>query len=83
MNPNRVVALLTPVFAGLAGFIAQAVSDNFPGAPALDQGELTAIFIAVAASVVAVAWKWLEGWQQHEEREALADEVARIPDLPQ
>ncbi len=73
---NRLVALLTPVFAGVAGWFATWASENLPGAPSLDQGELTAIFIAGATAGLAAAWKWLDGWQKHEEREAIQDLTA-------
>jgi hypothetical protein len=74
-TPNRIVALLTPIFAGLAGWVAQVIADNFPGAPALDQGELTAIFIAGATAATIAAREWLIGWRQHEQSEALLEAV--------
>ena len=69
MSLNRLVVLLTPVFAGVSGWLVQWVGDHFPGAPSLDQGELTALFVAGAAAAVSAAYKWLDGWQKHEERE--------------
>lgn len=70
---NRVVVLLTPVFAGLAGSVAVWVAENFPGAPALDSGELTAIFVAGATSGLGAALSWLKGWQNHEQAQALGE----------
>jgi hypothetical protein len=70
---NRIVALTTPIFAGLAGWLAQVIADNFPGAPALDQGELTAVFIAGATAAIIAAREWLVGWRQHEQTEALLE----------
>jgi len=67
MTISRGVALLTPVFAGLAGWVAQLAAKYLPGTPALDETELTAIFIAGAGVAAAAAWKWLEGratWEQ-------------------
>lgn len=66
MSISRIVALLTPVFAGLAGWIAQLAAQYLPGTPALDQGELTAIFIAGAGAAAAAAVKWLDGRSKHE-----------------
>lgn len=73
-NPyiGRIVVLLTPVFAGIAGWITQFVADNFPGAPALDETELTAIFVAGAVSIVPVVVKWLDNRGKYEERQELA-----------
>jgi hypothetical protein len=71
ITPNRIVALLTPVFAALAGGLATWIADTVPGAPSIDSGELTAIFIAGAASATAAAYKWLAGWQQHEAHERI------------
>lgn len=68
-NPARVVALLTPIFASLAGAIGAWVADNIPGGPSLDEGELTAAFVAVALSATAATWNWVKGWQKHESRE--------------
>ena len=76
--PNRVVALLTPPAATLAGLVSAWLADNAPFiAEHVDSTELTAIFLGAAASVVAVAFKWLDGWQQYENdqryREVLED----------
>ena len=67
LSISRVVTLLTPVFAGLAGWIATLIADNFPGAPALDATELTAVFVAVALTAGQTASTWLKGralWEQ-------------------
>ena len=71
MTVSRVVALLTPVFAGLAGAVAAFVADNFPGAPRLDETELTAIFVAVALAAAQAASTWLKGrglWEAAREK---------------
>lgn len=68
--PNRVVALLTaPVAAGVAVGTAW-VAQHFPGLPAFDSAQLTAFALAGAAAVVTAAYKWIDGWQRHEERDA-------------
>lgn len=63
---NRIVALLTPVFAGLAGSLADWLAQNVPGGPQLDKSELTAVFVAGAVTALGAAYKWLDGWQKHE-----------------
>lgn len=66
LAPNRIVTLLTPVFAGLAGSIVVWMAENLPGAPQISEAGLTAIFVAGATSATAAAWKWLSGWQKFE-----------------
>jgi hypothetical protein len=56
----RFVALLTPVFATLAGWVAHHTGLD------LDSGEMTTFMVAAATAALASAWKWLHGWQQHE-----------------
>lgn len=68
MTVNRIVAFLTPVYAGLSGWVVQWVADHFPGAPTLSKGELTAIFVAGSTAAIGSALTWLHGWQKHEER---------------
>lgn len=63
----RFVALLTPFFSVGAGWLAGVVARHFPGVT-LDTGAITAFMSAAALSVLGAAWKWLEGWQRHEER---------------
>lgn len=60
MSISRVVTLLTPIFAGLAGWIAQLAAKYLPGAPALDTTELTVVFVAGALAAAAAAQKWIE-----------------------
>lgn len=61
MTISRIVALLTPVFAGAAGALAAWVADNMPGAPHLDTTELTAVFVTVALAAGQAAATWLKG----------------------
>jgi hypothetical protein len=70
MNPNRIVAVLTPlVFAPLAGAVAAWLAEHFPGVE-VDQGALQEIFIAGALIALAPAAQWLHGWQKYEARQA-------------
>ena len=78
MSPNRVVAALTPiVFVPLAGYIATLVAKHVPGVQ-IDQGQITAVFVAGALSVLPPMWKWLDGWQKYEQREQEAELAARL-----
>jgi hypothetical protein len=63
---SRTVALLTPIFAGLSGWLATLAAQYLPGAPTLDQGELTAIFVTGATVAAGSALKWLDGRAKHE-----------------
>ena len=76
MTPNRVVALLTPVFAAAAGAVATWLAENFPGL-SLDPDKLEEVFIAGAVVALAPALQGLHGWQKYEAREAeAAKEIA-------
>lgn len=66
MSISRIVTLLTPVFAGLAGWVCTLAAQYLPGHPSLDSGELTAVFIAGAAAAAGSAVKWLDGRSKHE-----------------
>jgi hypothetical protein len=72
-NPfiGRIVTLLTPIFAGLAGAVALLVAKYLPGAPTLDTTELTAIFITGFLTVVPIVHKWLDNRGKYEERQEL------------
>ena len=85
MSPNRIVAILTPVFALAAGTCATWLAEHFP---ALDvpASALEEIFIAGALAVLAPALQWLYGWQKFEAREAEAQVAAEkaeagVPDV--
>jgi hypothetical protein len=72
---GRFVAILTPVFAVAAGWFAGVIAQAVPGAH-LDQNQIVAFMTAAAVSAITAGWKWLQGWQQHEEL------VARGMDAP-
>jgi hypothetical protein len=85
MTPNRIVALLTPVFALAAGACATWLAEHFPTLD-VPASALEEIFIAGALAVLAPALQWLYGWQKFEAREAeaqLAAEKAEagVPDV--
>jgi hypothetical protein len=66
---NRLVALLAPVAATLAGLVAAWLADHAPLiAEQVSGSDLTAIFLAVAATVAGMAYKWLDGSQKYEAR---------------
>src|ERR1700751_5537572 len=66
---GRFVAILTPVFAIAAGWIAGVVAKAVPGAH-LNQSEIVSFMVAASVSAIAAGWKWLQGWQQHEQQVA-------------
>jgi hypothetical protein len=85
MTPNRIVAMLTPVFALAAGACATWLAEHFPTLD-VPASALEEIFIAGALAVLAPALQWLYGWQKWEAREAeaqLAAEKAEagVPDV--
>jgi hypothetical protein len=79
MSPNRIVALLTPVCALAAGWVASWIAQNLPGAN-ISKESLQAVFIGGMAAVIAPAWQWLHGWQKFEARQADAEQLALASD---
>ena len=69
MSLNRLVVLLTPIFAAAAGTVAAWLAEHFPGVE-IDQGALQEIFIAGALIALAPAVQWLHGWQKYEARQS-------------
>lgn len=85
MTPNRIVAMLTPVFALAAGACATWLAEHFPTLD-VPASALEEIFIAGALAVLAPALQWLYGWQKFEAREAEAQAAAEkaeagVPDV--
>ena len=85
MSPNRLVALLSPLFALAAGACSVWLAEHFPGL-SISADALEEIFIAGALAGLAPALQWLYGWQKYEAREAeaqLAAEKAEagVPDV--
>lgn len=78
---NRVVAVLGPiVFVPIAGFLASWTAAHFPGLPAINSNWLAGIFALGAASALAAVYKWLDGWQKHEDRQHWAS-TASLEDI--
>jgi hypothetical protein len=65
MTIERFVVLITPIFAGLAGWLVEWISVHFPGTPTLDKAQLTAVFIAGATAAAGAAVKWLHERSKH------------------
>ena len=63
------MAVLTPFFASSAGLLAGWVASVVPGLH-LDPAQIVTFMTAVALAALTAAWKWLQGWQQHEQRVA-------------
>lgn len=76
MPANRVVLLLTPLVAPVAGFVAAWLAKNLPGVE-IDEKQLNEIFLAGLGIAFAGSAHWLHGYQKHEAREA---EAARQAD---
>lgn len=64
---NRVVVLLTPAFVAASGWLSSWAAANLPGIPPVDSDWLTGVFVAGALSAAAAAYKWIDGWQKHDE----------------
>lgn len=63
---NRVVVLLTPLaFAPAAGFVSVEAA-KLTGI-AISPATMLGLFTTGAAVAGAKAYKWLDGWQKHEE----------------
>ena len=60
------VALITPVVALGGSWVAAKLAQH-TGAD-LDKNQITVIMVAVVTTVLGAAYKWLEGWQRHEQR---------------
>jgi hypothetical protein len=76
LQPNRIVALLTPlVFAPLAGVVSTWAAKNLPGVT-LPPNKVEEIFIAGALIALAPAAQWLHGWQKYEQRQQDAELAA-------
>lgn len=68
--PNRIVVLLTPlVFVPAAGAVSAWVAEHFPGI-SLSEEAVIGFAVAGALSALTAAYKWLDGWQQHERMKA-------------
>jgi hypothetical protein len=79
MQPNRIVALITPFCALAAGWVASWIAQNFPNAD-ISKESLQAVFIGGMLAVMAPAAQWLHGWQKYEERQAETDRIAMVAD---
>lgn len=77
MSLNRIVALLTPLAATLAGAITAWVAQNFPGVD-IPGSALEEIFIGGALTALAPAAQWLHGWQKFEARQAEAETAVAL-----
>lgn len=67
---NRVVVLATPLLASAAAVLGGWLVNRFPlGQDRVDEGTRRSVMLAASASATAMAYKWLDGWQQHAEQE--------------
>ena len=77
MSPNRVVALLIPLAAPIAGWFATWIAIHFPGLD-IPQNALEEIFIAGALFALAPAAQWLHGWQKWETQQAQTEGAIQV-----
>ena len=61
---GRFVALLAPVFAIAAGWLAGFVASKVPGVT-LNPAQIASFMAVASTSALTATWKWLQGWQQH------------------
>jgi hypothetical protein len=62
---NRVVVIATPFLTAGIAWLAAMVAKWVPGVT-FDQTQLMSFMISIVVVCLAIAWKWLQGWQQHE-----------------
>ncbi len=77
MSPNRVVALLVPLAAPIAGWLTTWIATHFPGLD-IPQNALEEIFIAGALFALAPAAQWLHGWQKWETQQAQTEGAIQV-----
>jgi hypothetical protein len=66
---GRFVTIITPFFTLFSGWLAGLVAHAIPGLN-LDRGQVVAFMVTASTATLTAAWKWLEGWQQHEQNVA-------------
>ena len=66
---GRFVTIITPFFTLFAGWLAGVVAHAIPGLN-LHRGQVVAFMVTASTATLTAAWKWLEGWQQHEQNVA-------------
>lgn len=64
---NRVVVIATPILASSAAVLGGWLVDNLPGR--VDAATRRSVMLAASASATVMAYKWLDGWQQHAQQE--------------
>lgn len=74
---ERVVAVLTPVFAALAGVLTGWLGNHFPGHPALNSTDVLALEITGFTGAAAAALKWLHGRQKFMQ---VTDDIDKVID---
>jgi hypothetical protein len=77
VSTNRVVILLSPIFVGLAGWVAELCARYLPGHPVLDSKDLTVVFLAGATYAASKILMWLHGSQKDETRKSWSEERAK------
>jgi hypothetical protein len=75
---NRIVVLLTPAFVALSGYAAAWTGEHFPGLPQFTSAQITGFMVAGAAAGLTAAYRWLKGWEAHENRTAPKAPVTEV-----
>jgi len=65
MSIERVVAVLTPLFAAASAWLTGVIAGNFPGLPTIPPTDLTALEIAGFTAATGAALTWLHGRQKY------------------
>ena len=66
---GRFVTVITPFFTLFAGWLAGVIAHAIPGL-SLDRGQVVAFMVTASTATLTTSWKWLAGWQQHEQNVA-------------
>lgn len=72
-SPARIAVLLTPIIAGLSGWLCTLIARYFPGAPDLDETQITAVMVAGLIAGFGIMAQWLRGRAKWEENQALLE----------
>ena len=77
MSPNRLVALVTPLAAPIAGYLTSLLATEVPGLE-LPKSAVEEIFIAGSLIALAPAAQWLHGWQKWEQQQAQTEQAVQV-----
>ena len=77
--PNRAVAVLTPFVATISAAIFTWLVNELPFvADSINEDAILGIFVSIVVAVVAMAYKWLDGWTKYEQDTRVGSVVGEI-----